>query len=482
MGGSINLKQVLLILRLRWPLVLGLFLLVMGVGFTVSMMLPKKYTAESSLLLDIRADPMVATLAPSVASREYLGTQVEIIESERLAGRVVRMLGMTEGPEAVERWRQATQGRVPIETFYGSMIHNGLTVEPARNTNLIKIAYTGSDPKFVAAVANAFARAYMELSVELRIEPSRQYSTFFDERLKSLRTQLEDAQRRLSSFQRDKGIVATDERVDVENAKLNALMAQLATAQADLLNSSNLQRNTGTDTSLDVQQSAVVQGLKSQLALAETKLSEISNIVGTSHPQRVQLEAQIVTIKQQIANEMRRVSGVTATANRMSSQKLAELGAMAETQKRVVLGLRTQRDEMSVLQRDLEAAQRAYDAVATRRNQLSLESQADQASARVLTPATEPLAHSSPNIGKNLAASAALGLLLAIGAAIGWEMLDRRVRSASDLDLVDGVPLLGVVSPSANRGRRGPHRPRGPLNLPPTGRNPVPQLTLEEGS
>lgn len=479
--NGLNLRQILLILRLRWPLVLALFVLVMAVAFVVSLRMPKKFTAETSLLLDVRADPLVATLMPSIASREFLGTQVEIIQSERLAGRVAKMLGMTEGPAAVEQWRQATQGRVPIESYYGSILRNGLSVVPARNTNLIDIGFTGGDPRFVAAAANAFAKAYIEFSVELRIEPSRQYGTFFDERLKILRTQLEEAQRKLSNFQRERGIIAT-ERVDLESSRLATTMAQLAAAQAEMADTNSRQRNTGTETSPDVQSSAVVQGLKSELARAETRLQEISSIVGSNHPQRVQLEAQIASIKQQIASEMRRVSGVTATVNRATGQKIAELAAMAEAQKRTVLGLRAQLDEMALLQRDVETAQRAHDAVANRRSQVSLESQADQASARVLTPAVEPLGPSSPKIAKNMAAAAALGLVLAIAAALGWEMLDRRVRSAADLDFVEGVPVLGVVSPWADPNRRGPHRPRGPQRLPPADKNFPPQLTLEEGT
>jgi hypothetical protein len=78
-------------------------------------------------------------------------------------------------------------------------------------------------------------------------------------------------------------------------------------------------------------------------------------------------------------------------------------------------------------------------------------------------------------------AAAGLGLLLAIGAALGWELLDRRVRSTADLSIIEGVPVLGVVSPWADRARHGPHRPRGPLNLPPGNTSRAPQLTLDEG-
>jgi len=193
------------------------------------------------------------------------------------------------------------------------------------------------------------------------------------------------------------------------------------------------------------------------------------------------LEAQIAELKQQISTEMRRVSGVTATVNRATGQKIAELSAMADAQKRTVLALRSQFDEMALLQRDVDTAQRAFDAVANRRSQVSLESQADQATARVLSPAIEPLAPSSPNLLKNMAVAVIIGLALAVGAALGWEMLDRRVRSTADLSSVDGVPVLGIVSPWAHRGRHGAHRPKGPLTLPSTGKHHPAQLTLDEG-
>ena len=122
-----------------------------------------------------------------------------------------------------------------------------------------------------------------------------------------------------------------------------------------------------------------MQGLKAELARAETRLSEISATYGSSHPQRIELETRIAELKQQIASEMRRVSGTTATVNRIASQKIGELRGMVDAQKRTVLSLRTQRDEAGALLREVETAQRAFDTVAQRRTQLANESQSEQA-------------------------------------------------------------------------------------------------------
>ena len=190
-----------------------------------------------------------------------------------------------------------------------------------------------------------------------------------------LAADLETAQARLSKFQQTKGIVVTDERLDQENARFNMLIGQLASAQAERVETETRLRNTGGETSPDVLGSGAVQGLKAQLAQAETKLSDISSIVGKNHPQRLQLDAQIAELKNQIAAETRRVAGGTSTMNRGSNQKVGELQTMVDQQKRQLLSLRSDRDQIAVYQRDVEAAQRAYDAVSMRLGQVNMEGQ-----------------------------------------------------------------------------------------------------------
>jgi chain length determinant protein EpsF len=474
---SMNFRQALLVLRLRWWVIALVFVSVLSGTYAVSVNLPKQYTAEASLLLDVRSDPLVATLMPNLSTGAFMATQAEILRSDRVSAKVVERLGLASDPAAVEQWRNATSGRVPIETFFGKLLEGGLTVEPGRTSAVMTLTYTGADPKFAAAAANTFARAYIDLTVELRMAPAREFAGFFDERLKSLREELDAAQSRLSAFQQRKGIVVSNERVDQESMRLNALEAALATAIAESADTTSRQRNTGTETSVDVAQSATVQGLRGELARAETRLVEVSATYGPNHPVRIELETRIAEFKQQIAAEMRRVSGTTASIGRIANQKIGELRSLVEAQKRTVLALRNQRDEANVLLREVETAQRAFDAVAQRRTQLANESQAEQAAARVLSPATEPLGYSKPNIKKNMAAALIVGLLAGVGIAYLLEMVDRRVRSAEDLFNAEGIPVLGVMSDRAKKptfALRLSGATRGPKPLPP-------QLTLDRG-
>lgn len=473
-----NFRQVLLVLRLRWWVVVLVFALTMGAAYVVSMTMPKQYSAETTLLLDVKSDPLLATLMPTLTTPAFMATQAEILRSDRVASRVVKMLGLAQNPGAVAQWREATQGRVPIETYFGKILEGGLLVEPGRTSAVMAVTFTGNDPKFAAAAVNTFARAYIDLTVELRVGPAREFAGFFDERLKTLRDELDAAQSKLSAFQQKRGIIVSSERVDQESTRLTSLESALAIAIAESADTSSRQRNAGTETSVDVSQSAAVQSLRSELARAETRSVEVSGTFGANHPLRIELDTRIAELKQQIAAEMRRVSGTTATQNRITSQKIGELRNLVEAQKRAVLNLRAGRDEASGLLREVDSAQRAFDAVAQRRAQLANESQAEQAAARILSPATEPLTHSKPNIPKNMAAAVLVGLVGGLAVAFLLELVDRRVRSADDLFNPEGVPVLGVMS---NRSGKSAFTPRLAFHrrqMPPM----PPQLTLDRGS
>jgi chain length determinant protein EpsF len=443
-----SISQYLRIIWARKWLVLTILLLTVTIGTLVTFfVLSKQYTAEASMVVEVRVDPVMGALAPGLASPAYLATQVEILKSDRVASRVVKMLGVERSPAAVQQWRESTSAKIPLERYFADLLSRGLAVEPARGANVINISFVNPDPAFAAAAANAFAQAYMDTSVELRVEPAKQSAVWLDDQTRALRTNLEAAQARLSSFQQEKGIVVSAERINEETARLDSLLTQLAAAQSELVETTMRQRNSGSELSPDVLQSGAVQGLKSQLATAEAKLSEISSIVGPNHPQRQALEAQIREIRSQLSAEIKRVTGGSSVMSRSSAQKVAELQSMVEAQKKAVLTMRTQRDQASVLLRDVETAQRAYEGVSQRVTALTLESQNMQANVRLLSPAVEPYFPSRPRTLINILGSIFGGLLLGGLAALGLELLDRRVRNPEDMVAMAGVPVIGVLQP-----------------------------------
>jgi len=434
-------KQLFLILFAHRYAAALVFVLVALSGLTVTWTTPKTYQASTDLLVDSRNDPIAGVVN---TGGNYIATQIAILQSERVAIGVVKRLGIADNPALVAQWQAATQGKVPLENFYANFLRRGLLADPLRGSNVIRLTFEGADPKFATAVVNTYAQAYVDLVIDLRVEPVRQYADWFEERLKSLRGNVEAAQNNLSEYQREKGIVGNDQRADVESQRLDALLAQLVALQGENIAISSRQKTSSDELSPDVQASTVVQSLRGELNRAENRLTEISVNLGPMHPQRVQLEAQVAELKQQLAKEITRVSGGSQVAKTTAGLRESELRASIDAQKNRVLSLRAERDRVAVLTQEVEAANRIYESVLTRSNQLNLEKQTDQANVSILSPAVEPSAPYKPNIPKYLAATLFGALAAAMGAALGLEFLNRKVRVVEDLALED-VPVLGVI-------------------------------------
>ena len=153
-----SLGQFFSILLARWKVVLAVFVLTVGSVVAVSLLLPKKYTATASVVVDMRApDPLVGMVLGGTPS--YLTTQLQIVQSERVALRVVRNLKLTEAPQIRDQWKEATGGTGNIETWLAKALLRSLEAGPAGESNVIEVRYESVDPKFSAMMANAFVQA-----------------------------------------------------------------------------------------------------------------------------------------------------------------------------------------------------------------------------------------------------------------------------------------------------------------------------------
>jgi len=449
-----SFQQFLLILRARlWVISLTL-LVVVGTAVAVSLLLPKQYTAQTSLVVDAKAaDPLMGGLLPAQMIPGYMATQVDIINSDRVAQRVVSMLKLTDAPSVQDDWREATDGEGSITVWLAELMKKKLDVEPSRQSNVISIGFQGSDPKFAAAIANAWAQAYIDISLELKVEPARQYAKWFDSQNASLRAELEVAQKKLSDFQQERGIVATDERLDVESARLAELSSQLSAIQAQSADSRSRQAQSRNADSLpEVMQNGLIQSLKADLARQQGLRDQMAGRYGANHPELTRIDADIASLRERIAAETQRVVRSLTTTTRVDAQREAEIKASLAAQKQKVLDLKAERDQINVLARDVENAQRAYDLVTQRLAQTNLESQTQQTNVVVLTPAVAPVKPSSPRIVLNTALAIFVGLLIGLGAALILELIDPRVRGLEDLARMEGVPVLGLVPAAVKMG------------------------------
>jgi chain length determinant protein EpsF len=449
-----TLNQVLLILRGRWRLVLGIFGAVTFIALALAFLLPKQYTAIASVVIDMKTDPLTTTAGTDEMLASYVSTQTDVIASVRVAARAVREVKLAEDPDVQDSWRSATHGgEGDINIWLADyLLDKKVVVEAAgknkvQQGNVINISVTWHDKQMATALANAFAQSAIDTDIELKIEPAKQYAKWFDVRSRTLRADLEAKQKRLSDFQNATGIIATDEKLDVENDRLTQLSSQLIDMQGLRQDSQSRQRQTSGDSESlpEVLQSPVIGKLKDDLSAAEAKQADVAGRLGKNHPDYQAAAAEIVSLQARIAQESVRIAASLGSNTQINTRKENDVRLALEEQKKRVMDLKHQHDTAAVLQSDVTTAQRDLDAVTQRYADSALQSLTQQTNMVQLTTATEPFKASFPKKILFLLAGIFLGTVLGIGTALAVELRDPRLRDDRELVQLMGVPILATI-------------------------------------
>jgi succinoglycan biosynthesis transport protein ExoP len=465
-----NFTQLILILLARKRIILLTLLVTVATTAVVSFLLPKTYTGTTSVVVDFKgSDPITGVMLQPTLMPTYMATQVEIIGSHNVALKVVDRLKLDKQLSVIEKFNEATEGKGDIRDWLADSLLKDLDIKPSKEGSVINISYSGADPQFAAEMANAFVWAYIQTNLELKVEPARQQSAWFDEQLKGLRIKVEEAQKRLSDYQRETGLLPTalDGRLDVENARLAELSSQLVIAQGQTYDSVTRQRQISGAHAKgklgelpEILGNSLIQEMKSELARAEGKLAEASERVDRNHPQYVSALTEVQNLKQKIAAEIQTARGSMENSATQAQQRENELKKALAEQKARVMELKQQRDHSDLLSQEMVSAHAALDSTTQRANQIRLESQRNLTEIAVLNPAIAPLKHSAPKITLNIALSIFLGSMLGMGFGLLSEMLDRRIRSIDDIIEGLGLPVLAVITAAPKGKARGFFRRR----------------------
>lgn len=474
-------------LRLLWSrrgLFTAVTLALLGLTLLGLWLWPVSYTATTRVLIETgRAREQLsdgqntAQLGPA-----FIGTQVDIIRSQRVALEAVKMLGVSGNASAISIFNEETGGRGSIDQFFADRLLARIKIRPSQQSNIIDISMRAPDPRFAAQVANAMARAYITTSLELKVKPAREFTEFFEQQTQASRERYDKAQRRLSQFQKSRGIVSVDERLDIESNRLQELSTQLTQIQAlrsesaEKADSAN--RSKGSASALpEVINNSVVMQLKAEIARNEAKLAELSGQFGPNYPQVERLRDELAGLRRELRAQTDAVGGSMSRQFEVNVARESETRAALDRQRQKVMNLKQQRDEMNMLARDVDSAKHSLDLLTQRLLQHSVESESRGANVVQLDPAVEPLEPSSPNRIAVLTAGVVAAPLISAMVVALTGLFSRRALSDSDIETALGCPVIAHVprSPSIARGaslwrkvrnralsvRQLPHTPSG---------------------
>lgn len=453
---NMTINQLLNSLRARWKIAAGITVAGSLLAVAYTLIAPKKYEARATVVVDGRSSDPIGAYGTSAGMNTLMSTQFDIIWSDRVARKALEKSGLLASPVLRDLWQKKADGKGSYNQWAATFIKTNLEVKPSRDSNVIQIGYEAEDPRFAAAMANAFAQAYVDVSLELRVSPARQYTQYFDDSLTKAKQRLDEARTKLSAYLRANDLVSSDERYDVELNKLNELSQQVVMMRSLSADSSNRasQGASRPDRMQEVISNPVISSIKANIVQEQAKVEQLTATLGDAHPTVKQSRAAIAELQQKLNIETRRVAesvGVTSTVNRARE---AELTAAYDAQRKRVLKLKEVRDTAAILTKDMQSAELAYDAISARLNQTSLEGQANLTNVHILNSAEEPSVPAKPNAMINLVVGTVLGAISGLITAFFVETSNRRIRAEEDLEEAFGeAPLVSLSSIYKNQSK-----------------------------
>jgi uncharacterized protein involved in exopolysaccharide biosynthesis len=342
--------------------------------------------------------------------------------------------------------REKAQKEPAPDRWLAWALQQKLEVKPSRESNIINITWTGRSPAEAARVANAFAQAYLETNLDIKTDPQKKYTVWFDEQVQGSRDRLEKAQQKLAAFQEKAGIVTADEKSDFETTRLNDLLQQLSVLQS---------RGRGGSPAGASDSSPLVNNLRQDVARLEAKIAQASATMGSRHPEMMRMSSELAAMKNRLSEESARVGITAAQSVEAAKARERELQAAVAEQKSKVLALSKQRAEMNILKADVDSAQKAFDTVTASAAQARLQAMSNQTNVMKLASAVEPLEATGPTGLQAMLIALVVGSMLGFAGALMAELANRRVRTVADLTMVTHLPILATV-PAANAARYTP--------------------------
>lgn len=452
-------------IRRKWAIAAIVLLALVGAVIT-TLAMPSLYSASTQLEIS-REQKQIANVegvqsAEAGRDVEFYATQYKLLEARPVAERIARDLRLASNaeffaahgmsidevdPNSSPRERRAQREKVAVD-----LLQSNVAIEPIRLSRLVGINYTSRDPDMSARIANAWARAFIALSMDREFASTAEARRFLEERLGTLRTRLEQSERDAVNYAADRGIVTlgqtrdaegrtqgsstlVESNVDMLNNALNDAIAKRVEAQSRLAGRGDL-------TSLAMS-SSTVSNLRQQRAALQSQYQNLLTKFEPNYPDAVALQSQIRSLDRDIAAEISRISGTRqsefqeaqAAENQLRSQLNAARAELAEQERAGI--------QYNIYQRDADTNRQLYDALLQRYKEIGVAGTIGASNISIVEPAQIPVAPSSPNLLLNLAIGLLAGLVLASGVAILLEQLDEGIRNPADVSNKIGLPLLG---------------------------------------
>jgi succinoglycan biosynthesis transport protein ExoP len=381
-------------------------------------------------------------------------TQVSILQSNTLALLVVHNLNLDGRPEFAGVTRQPATAAVPTamtlsrENQLIGTFESGLKVLPVPNTSIIEIRYSSPDPRLAAEIANSVASTFIEQNIKARFDSTMQAADWLSKQLVDLQIKVETSQSKLISYQKEHGIVGTDDKQNLTFEKLNDLGKRLTDAQADRIQKESLYRiakGANPDQLASVLPESSLASLTQQQMQLQTQLAVLTTQFGSSYPKVVEVQNELKQVNNAYLEELQTGINRVQNAYFTAVQREQMLQAALAAQTAEANTLDENAIEYKILKQEADSNRQLYDGLLQKLKEASLAAGLNSSNIRVVDQARVPLFPARPNVPRNMLFAVLLGLVGGVAIAFALEAVDTTVRTPEQAQSLSGLPVMAII-------------------------------------
>lgn len=446
--------------RGKWIIILLTTIAVGLGGYYAYFLTTPLYQSTAVVILETKQDQIVdlqSVVGGLSGDTSEVNSEVQVLRSRGLMGKVVDRLDLTRDPEfngslrapsLTDNTKSQLRSRLGFSTPLVTLpveeeaqrtrdavitaLLNTVTVRNLTPSLVFEVTVKTQDPRKSARIADTIVDLYILNQIEVKFQATEQATVWLTERVASLQNTLEQAEAEVSEFN------ATTELVSVEG--LRALERQNKELRDRIETAENAQSKLNTDLSALMQaetrdaRAAIVDDNKLTRFLTRAEndetMAKAFDLGFESVVQRKRLDA--VRADQQLAALRASEAELTGQISRQSEDLIT----------------------LQQLTREAEATRVLYEYFLTRLNETSAQQGIQQADSRILSNAVVPTAPSEPRKSLIVALSLVLGLLTGAALVLLREMRNDGFRTARDLEAATGYTVLGQIPLMPAKSRR----------------------------
>jgi succinoglycan biosynthesis transport protein ExoP len=497
---ELTISGLVLVLKRRRSFIILTTLFFVSIAALLCIFMTRRYKATGEIQVakqssdELGLDSMKsdgASVSDALEDNIALQTQAEILQSDTLALRVIKNLGLENtwdfqprfspvgwvlglvSPEGPKDPAQASLEDAPVRrTRVLKVFARHLKVKPQAGTELIEISYVSSSPKTAAAVVNQITKGLVDYTFQTRYNATTEASQWLTGQMDDLKNKAKDLQAKVVQLQREAGVysLGTSDASGKEMAysatldRLQQSTEVLAQATSNRIlkgsiyemvrngNPDTISGLAGTSLSGESQGNnnsfSLLQTLRGQQAALETQLAADTSKYGSANPKLDDEKASRTSATAAVQREVKRIGKRAENDYRAAQMTESDLRADYEQQRAAADQLNDKAVEYSIAKQEAAESRQLYETLYQHLKEAGVIEGLRSSNVTVVDPGRVPAKPSQPNVPIYLGLSLVGGLFVGAVGALFFESIDDRVQSMEMIEQSLDTPLMAII-PSA---------------------------------